>query len=64
MIWVFDVIDGENKFFIVMEMVFKGDFLFFLFKCYKLIENEVKFMFKLIVDGVLYCYKKGECKDG
>lgn len=61
---VFDVIDGENKFFIVMEMAPKGDLLSLLLKRYKLTENEAKAMFKSIVDGVLYCHKKGECKDG
>nr|XP_058959752.1 testis-specific serine/threonine-protein kinase 3-like [Pocillopora verrucosa] len=56
---VFDVIDGENKFFIVMEMAPKGDLLSLLLKRYKLTENEAKAMFKSIVDGVLYCHKKG-----
>ena len=64
MIRVFDVIDGENKFFIVMEMAPKGDLLSLLLKRYKLTENEAKAMFKSIVDGVLYWHKKGECKDG
>ena len=47
-----------------MEMAPKGDLLSLLLKRYKLTENEAKAMFKSIVDGVLYCHKKGECKDG
>ncbi|PFX34490.1 Testis-specific serine/threonine-protein kinase 3 [Stylophora pistillata] len=56
---VFDVIDGEDKFFIVMELAPKGDLLSLLLKRHKLTEHETKVLFKSIVDGVLYCHKNG-----
>lgn len=60
---VFDVIDGEHKFFIVMELAPNGDLLSLLHERHKLTEDEAKVMFTSIVEGVLYCHKKGRYKN-
>jgi len=56
---VYDLIEGADHFFIVMELAPKGDLLSLLRERSKLGEDEARVMFKSIVDGVLYCHRKG-----
>ena len=59
MIRVYDLIDGADQFFIVMELAPNGDLLSLLQERSKLGEDEARVMFKKIVDGVLHCHRKG-----
>ena len=61
MIRVYDLIEGTDQFFIVMELAPNGDLLSLLRERSKLGEDEARDMFKSIVDGVLYCHRKGRC---
>ncbi|XP_068739100.1 testis-specific serine/threonine-protein kinase 3-like [Montipora capricornis] len=56
---VFDLLEGKDQFFIIMELAPKGDLLSLLQERNKLPEDEAKVMFKSIIDGVLHCHKKG-----
>ena len=58
MIRVYDLIEGADQFFIVMELAPK-DLLSLLQERSKLGEDEARVMFKSIVDGVLHCHRKG-----
>ena len=55
---VYDLIEGADQFFIVMELAPK-DLLSLLQERSKLGEDEARVMFKSIVDGVLHCHRKG-----
>ena len=56
---VFDLIEGKNQFFIVMELAPNGDLLTLLQQRIKLPEDEARGIFKSITDGVLHCHRKG-----
>ena len=56
---VYDVIEGADRFFIVMELASKGDLLSLLQERSELGEDEARVIFKKIVDGVLHCHTQG-----
>ena len=57
---VYDLLEGEDQFFIIMELASKGDLLSLLQERRKLPEEEAKVMFKSIIEGVQHCHKKGK----
>ncbi|KAK2564458.1 Testis-specific serine/threonine-protein kinase 3 [Acropora cervicornis] len=56
---VYDLLEGKDQFFIIMELASKGDLLSLLQERRKLPEEEAKVMFKSIMEGVQHCHKKG-----
>ena len=56
---VYDVIEGADRFFIVMELASKGDLLSLVQERSKLGEDEARVIFKKIVDGVRHCHTQG-----
>lgn len=57
---VYDLLEGKDQFFIIMELASKGDLLSLLQERRKLPEVEAKVMFKSIIEGVQHCHKKGK----
>ena len=57
---VYDLLEGKDQFFIIMELASKGDLLSLLQERRKLPEEEAKVMFKSIIEGVQHCHKKGK----
>lgn len=55
---VYDLIEGADQFFIVMELAPK-DLLSLLQERSKIGEDEARVMFKSILEGVLYCHRNG-----
>ena len=55
---VYDLIEGADQFFIVMELAPK-DLLSLIQERSKIGEDEARVIFKSILEGVLYCHRMG-----
>lgn len=56
---LYETYESQKHFLIVMEICAGGDLLNYVWKRWKLTEDYAKYFFKQLIEGLIYCHKKG-----